>query len=271
MNPGQPRSPAEIYEQYYVPAMFLPWATLLLRHVIPQRNEKVLDLACGTGIVARLAAPLLGTDGMIVGLDINAAMLAVARALPVPSGAAIDWKEGSALDLPFPDEAFDVVLCQHGLPFFPDRAKAMSEMRRVLVPGGRVAVIVLQVLERHAVFEALMGSVARHLALPLANVMTPFSLPDADKLHALFTGAGFENVDISTISTTVQFPDPERFVPLAVASSAAAVPAFAQLDPAARAVLVEKVREDVEPVLLSYRDADHISFPMFAHLAMATR
>ena len=128
--------------------------------------------------------------------------------------------------LPFPDGAFDLVLCQHGLQFVPDRAVAVREMRRVVAPRRRALAIVLQALARHPVFEALMESVARHLSLPISAVMTPFSLCDADELARLYRGAGFEKVDILPESTTVRFPEPERFVPLAVTSSAAAVPAL---------------------------------------------
>lgn len=270
MNQPQPRNPAEMYEHYFVPAMFLPWATILLRHAAPQSRERVLDVACGTGIVARQAAPLVGADGQVVALDMNPAMLAVARALPAPSGATINWQEGNAMAMPFPDGAFDVVLCQHGLQFVPDRAGAVREMRRVLAPGGRVLVIVLQALAQHPVFEALMESVARHLSLPVSAVMTPFALCDADELRTLFTAEGFKKVDILPESTTVRFPEPGRFVPLAVISSAAAVPAFAQLEAPARAALLETVRGEIEPTIRRYRDADVVTFPMFAHIAVAT-
>ncbi|MBI1745852.1 MAG: class I SAM-dependent methyltransferase [Acidobacteria bacterium] len=270
MNQPQPRNPAETYEQYFVPAMFLPWATILLRHAAARSGERVLDVACGTGIVARQAAPLVGADGQVVALDMNPAMLAVARALPAPSGAAIDWQEGNAMALPFPDGAFDVVLCQHGLQFFPDRAGAVREMRRVLAPGGRALVIVLQALARHPAFEALMDSVARHLSLPVSAVMTPFALSDADELRTLFTAARFRKVDILPESTTARFPEPERFVPLAVISSAAAVPAFAQLEAPARAALLETVRGDVAPTIRRYLGTDVVTFPMFAHIAVAT-
>ena len=270
MNQPQPRNPAETYEQYFVPAMFLPWATILLRHAALQSGERVLDVACGTGIVARQAAPLAGPGGQVVAVDMNPAMLGVARTLPAPSGATVTWREGNAMALPFPDGAFDVVLCQHGLQFVPDRAGAVREMRRVLAPGGRALVIVLQALPRHPVFEALMESVARNLSLPVSAVMTPFALCDADELRTLFTGAGFKKVDILPESTTVRFPEPERFVPLAVISSAAAVPAFAQLEAPARAALLETVRGEVEPTIRRYRDADVVTFPMYAHIAVAT-
>lgn len=270
MNQPQPENPAETYERYFVPAMFLPWTTILLRHAAPRSRERVLDVACGTGIVARQVAPLVGADGQVVALDMNPAMLAVARALPAPSGATINWQEGNAMPLPFPDGAFDVVLCQHGLQFIPDRAGAVREMCRVLMPGGRAVVIVLQALARHPVFEALMGSVARHLLLPVSAVMTPFALCDADELRTLFTAAEFKTVDILSESITVRFPEPERFVPLAVISSAAAVPAFAQLEAPTRAALLETVRGEIEPTIRRYRDADVVTFPMFAHIAVAT-
>lgn len=270
MSQPEPGSAAETYEKYFVPAMFVPWANVLLRHASPQPGERVLDVACGTGIVARLAAPLVGSSGQMVAVDVNPAMLAVAGAHPAPSGATIHWQEGNAAALPFPDGAFDVVLCQHGLQFFPDRAGAVREMRRVLVPGGRALAIVLQALARHPVFEALIESAARHLLLPISAVMTPFALSDADELRTLFMAAGFEGVEVFPESVTVRFPEPERFVPLAFMSSAAAVPAFTQLETPARKALLETVCAEVEPTVRRYRKTDFVTFPMFAHLARAT-
>lgn len=271
MKQSQPRNPAEVYEQYFVPAMFLPWASILLRHAALHSGERVLDVACGTGVVARHAAPLVGREGQVVALDMNPAMLAVARALPAPSGVEIDWHEGNAMSLPFPDNAFDVVLCQHGLQFFPDRARALREMHRVLAPGGRAVAIVLQALSRHPVFEALMESVARKLSLPISAVMIPFALSDADDLRSLFATAGFDKIGVLSESTVVRFPEPERFVQLAVTSSAAAVPAFAELEAPARAALLDSVRLETEPTVRRCLDDDTVSFPMHAHIVTATR
>ena len=146
-----------MYEHYFVPAMFLPWATILLRHAAHQARERVLDLGCGTGIVARQVDPLVGTEGQVVVLDMNKAMLDVARALPAPPGATIRRHEGNAMALPFPEGAFDVVLCQHGLQFFPDRA-GQGDFRRlpgILDTNGTLG---WPYLPRNNLFTDFMGS-----------------------------------------------------------------------------------------------------------------
>jgi ubiquinone/menaquinone biosynthesis C-methylase UbiE len=270
MNKPPIKNPSETYESYFVPAMFLPWSTILIRHAAPQLGERVLDVACGTGIVARQVAPLVGPRGQVAAVDMSPEMIAKARDLPKPSGAAITWDQGNAMSLPFAGSSFDIVLCQHGLQFFLDRAVAVKEMRRVLAPGGRALVMVLQSLEKHPVFAVLMRSVSRHLSMPIADVMTPFALPDANELRNLFEAAEFKRVDIIPESTTVQFPDPEQFVPLAVASSAAAVPAFALLEEVERKSLIESVQKDVKPTISKFSDTELVKFSMFAHLAIGT-
>ena len=128
-------STPELYERYLVPAITSIWAADLLDRVALKPHESVLDVACGTGAVIRLAARQ-GHSGRLAGIDLNSGMLGVARSVP-PSGAPIEWHEGSALDLPFPAASFDVVLCQLGLQFFPDRPLALRQMARVLRTGGR--------------------------------------------------------------------------------------------------------------------------------------
>lgn len=213
MNQPHAGNPAETYEQYFVPAMFVPWANILLEHAALQPGERVLDVACGTGIVARRAASRVGETGQVAGLDMSPAMLAVAAAQAAASRTPIRWHEGNATALPWPEGSFDVVFCQHGLQFVPDRATAVREMYRVLAPGGRVLVMALQALALHPVFEVLVESVARHLALPVAAFMTPFALCDAEEFQGLFAEAGFAAVQVVPVSTVVRFPDPERFVP----------------------------------------------------------
>src|ERR687894_2564545 len=122
---------AEIYEQHLVPAMFEPFARHLIQLCNIRRSDRILDVACGTGIVSRLAIDYVdSTVGKVVGIDINPIMLNVAH--HCSAGKDIDWKQGSATSLPFPNESFDLVMCQQGLQFFPDRLKTLTEMNRVL-------------------------------------------------------------------------------------------------------------------------------------------
>ncbi len=265
----KPKNPAELYEHYFVPAMFTPWASILLDHAALQPGERMLDVACGTGIVSRLASPMLGEGGSVAALDTSQRMLAVARELPAPPGATIEWHKGNAMRLPFPEGTFDAVLCQHGLQFMPDRRAAVREMRRVLKPHGRVVAAVWQALARHPVFDALMHSVARRLSLPLADVAVPFSMSDAHELRDLFDAKGFDRVEVLSEAFLVHFPEPDKFVSRAVASTAAGVPAFARLEGTRRAALVDAVAADIALVLAKYRDPDEISFPMFANVAVA--
>ncbi|TIP77140.1 MAG: methyltransferase domain-containing protein, partial [Mesorhizobium sp.] len=121
---------AELYQRYLVPLITSLWAADLVKRSAPRPGEQVLDVACGTGVVARLAAEQMGT-GRVVGLDLNSSMLAVARAVAQNGGPKVEWHEASVHQMPFPNGTFDVILCQLGLQFFPDRARALAEMFRV--------------------------------------------------------------------------------------------------------------------------------------------
>jgi ubiquinone/menaquinone biosynthesis C-methylase UbiE len=267
-NAAQP-NPAQLYERYFVPAMFAPWAEILVREARVAAGDHVLDVACGTGIVARTAAPVVGAGGRVAALDMNRAMLDVARNLPSAASLPIEWHEGSALQLPFGPAEFDVVLCQHGLQFFPDRSLAAAEMKRVLRAGGRVAVLVLQELSRHPVFERVMSSLASRLGRPLSDFAVPFSVADPEELKRLFTPL-FGSVQVGTVSIQARFPEPGRFVDLAVQSSAAAVPAFAQLAVDDRATLLRDVHAEVDPMLPAFVQGSELGFPMWGHLLVAT-
>lgn len=262
-------SPAETYEHYLGPALADPFTRLLLEIVSPQRGECVLDLACGTGSVARHVAPMLGADGTVLALDINPDMLAVGRAQAAPTGARIKWREGSAERLELQDESFDLVLCQQGLQFFPDPPASLREIRRVLAPTGRVGVSVWQSLEQSPLNKAIFEATARHLGVTVADVGSAFSLGDADELRALLSDAGFQHVEVHPRSLEVSLPSPERFVQLMVMGAATSVPLFAQLDALARDEMIEAVTNDTQKTVQHYRDGDKLRFRMFTHIAVA--
>ena len=269
MSQQQSPTPAEMFDRYFGPALFVPWARLLLEYAAPQPGERVLDLACGTGTVARHVAPVVGKKGKVIGLDVNPDMLAVARSHSAPAGAPIEWQAGDATSLDLPDDAFDLVLCQQGLQFFPERATAVREMRRVLTYEGRVALNVWQALDHHPVYEALCQAEARHLDLPLSDVASPWSLPEAGELHALLSEAGFQGIEIIAKSLDAHFPSPDRFVELTVLAGAAVAPTFDHEDPAARLALTEAVNREIEPVVRRYRDGDRLIIPTSWHIAVA--
>ena len=262
-------SPAETYEHYLGPAIAHPFTRVLLEYASPRAGERVLDVACGTGSVARHVAPLVGSSGKVVALDVNADMLRVARTLPASAGATIEWLQGDATRLDLPDGSFDLVLCQQGLQFFPDRAAAVGKMRCVLADGGRVVISVWQALERHPLYEALFRATARHLGVSPAALDVAFSLADANELRALLSDAGFQNIDVAARSLDVQLATPERFVELTVLGAATSIPAFAQLDASARSALVTAVADETQSVAERYRDGDRLTFPMSTHIATA--
>lgn len=252
----------DLYERDLVPTIFAPWAADLLDAAL-RPGERVLDVACGTGVIARAAAPRVGPTGTVVGLDLNPGMLAVARARPPVAGAAIAWREGNALALPFADRSFDAVVCQQGLQFFPDRPAALGEMRRVLASGGRVALAVWRSIGHSPGFAVLAEALARHVGPDLLT--GPFSLGDAAEVGALLAGAGFRDVTIRAVAKTLRFPSPTAFVTQYVAASPLAEP-VGRVDERARAALVA----DVAAGLRAYVDADGLAFPIESHLATAS-
>jgi ubiquinone/menaquinone biosynthesis C-methylase UbiE len=269
VNSDQCNSPAEIYETYLGRAIAEPATQVLLEHAIPHPGERVLDLACGTGSVARHVAPMVGASATVVAVDINPDMLDVARALPAPAGATIDWRVGDAVHLELPSSSFDLVLCQQGLQFFSDRAAAARGIKSVLSPDGRAVLSVWQNLKLHPLYEALFEATARHLNVPMSEVDVSFSLGEAEELQSLLTNAGFQRVEITARSFDIHLPSPDRFVELTVRGAASSVPAFARLNDGARSALVAAVSDETDRVASRYRDGDSLRFRMSTHIAVA--
>lgn len=201
-------SPSENYERYFVPAIGAPLAGALIEFAELQPGERVIDVACGTGVVARLAASAVEPSGSVLGLDVNPGMVAVARAVGPP---AIEWHGASAQEMPFPDESFDVALCQMGLQFFENKPAALHEIRRVLSPGGRLAVSLPGPTPE--AFDLLAASLARHVAPELAGfVKVVFSLHDERELRTLLEAAGFNRVSTAVTTRALRLPPPADFL-----------------------------------------------------------
>lgn len=229
---------AENYEKYFVPAIGKPLASSVLDRASLQPGERVLDIACGTGIVSRLAAEQVGTEGKVVGLDLNPGMLEVARSA-APANAPVDWRQADAELLRFPDDSFDVVLCQLGLQFIADKPAAVAEMQRVVAPGGRIVIGVVGPIPRpFAVFE---DALTRHIGPEVGPfVGMVFSLHDEGELRDLLEGAGFREIEVHVDHRELQLPAPVEFLWQYVHSTPLVGP-VAQADDERRAALERDV------------------------------
>jgi len=202
---------AENYQRYFVPAIATPVSADLLRTADLQSGERVVDVACGTGVIARLAAERVGSTGSVTGIDVAPDMIDVARSTPAPSGPAIDWQVSDAGSLPLPDGSHDVALCQMGLMFMEDRPGALAEMRRVLVPGGRVIVNTPGPIQ--PAFERMEEAIIQHISAELGGfVRAVFSMHDPDSLGELLRDAGLADVSATVSTATLQLPAPAEFL-----------------------------------------------------------
>jgi ubiquinone/menaquinone biosynthesis C-methylase UbiE len=246
---------AELYERYVARYILGPWTASLVDAAHVATRERVLDVACGTGLVTRAAAERAGSAGRATGLDLNPAMIAVARSLPAPAAAPIEWVDGSALYLPLPDACFDVVLCQQGLQFFPDKPRALQEMRRVLVRGGRVA---LSVWNSVGVYNsALAEALAHYIGEETASrFLASRRAPGGEELHRLVTEAGFWAVDLRVSRIAVHLPRIDRFA----LNHLSATP-IASVLTAADLETREQVGASVSKAMQQYADGDGVTYP----------
>jgi ubiquinone/menaquinone biosynthesis C-methylase UbiE len=234
-------SAAENYERHFVPAIGEPAARRLLESARLRPGERVLDVACGTGIATRLAAEAIGRDGHVEGLDANPGMIAVARTV----APDIDWHVAPAEDMPLSDRTFDVVLCSMGLQFFADKPAALREMYRVLTPGGRV--VSCTPGPTPPLFEAIDEALITHVG-PGASmfVHAVFSLHEPSTARELFESAGFEEVNVERRGLPLRVAPPADFFWQYVQSTPLAA-VCAELDETARAALEHEVVERCRP------------------------
>lgn len=253
----------EMYERWLVASLFRPFAEALLDRVGLRSGEHVLDVACGTGIVARLARGRAGAGARIVGVDLSPQMLAVARNV----APDIDWREGNATELPVAaGETFDVVLCQQGLQFFPDRPAAARAMHRVLAPSGRLGVATWRPLDDVPFFAALHRIAERHVG-PVVDQRHAFGI--AGDLERLLGEAGFHDVRVETVTRTVRFPEPAVFLQLNAMAIVGMSAAAKTMDDAERARTIALVANDSADVLPDYRDGSELAFALATNVATA--
>ena len=253
---------ADAYEQYLVPAIFDAMAPRLVAAAEVQPGDRVLDVACGTGVVARTAARRVGSTGSVTAVDVNPDMLATARRSAAHVSPPIDWREADVAALPFDDDAFDVVLCEEAVQFFGDRVAALREMRRVAMPGGRVAFSVLRSVEHNRVYAILSRALGEHAGAAAEQMMrSPFAGGDAAALRAAARDAGLTDVCVRIAVNEERFASVAEFVRQEAASSPLAGPLGALAEDR-RTALVTSLERQLAPHMddmgLAFHNETHI-------------
>ena len=247
----------QVYEQGVVPLLFRPLAELTFESVSLNKGERVLDAACGTGIVTRVAMERFSNIGKIVGVDLNPGMLEVARANTPKTNIPVDWQQGDLCALPFPDGGFDVVLCQQSLQFIPDKAAALREMRRVLAGGGRLIFTVWVESPYHT---ALADALTRHVSAKAAKgCLSPYALHDARTVRKLVSDAGFPKIEMKTLEVMIR---------VSPSSADSLFETIAARSPFAREISEVRatLNQEVTAALRAYRDGNDFVIPWKNHL-----
>lgn len=258
---------ARNYERFLVPALMDPWADRLVGAVGTRAGHRVLDLACGTGIVARHAARHVGPSGSVEGVDVNPSMLAVAREVTADVEPEIGWHEAPADDLPFPDESFDVAICQQGVQFFADRAAALAELHRVTAPGGRLGISTCRSITHQPGYAVLMDVLTRHVGVHAGEILrSPYALGELEDLRGLVQQAGFRDVHITIAVSALRAPTPRAFLEGETASSP-----LGDIVDALDEDVIDAVLADLTDGLLPHTDDDGVAFPFETIVLTATR
>jgi SAM-dependent methyltransferase len=256
------RDPAEIYEELFVPALFAQWGPRVAAAAGIGPGQRVLDVGCGTGVLASAAADMAGTEGRIVGLDPNEQMLAVARR----KRPGIQWRLGRAEALPFDDGCFDAVVSQFALMFFEAKAKAVAEMLRVLRPHGRLAVAVWDSLDQAPGYSRLTDLLRELFGADVAGAMgAPFTLGDRSRLLRPFADAGAADAQVHTQPGTVVFASVDAMIST---ERACVWTLGGLLDEGQFAQLRQRARAALEPFI---RGDGSVQFDCPAHIVTATR
>ena len=267
----EPLGAAQLYEREWVPALFDKWAQNTAKLAPAKAGDAALDVACGTGVVARLVAAQTGITGRVTGIDLNPCMLEVARTQSEPqddlSLGTVEFRQADACNLPFPDASFQVAYCQFGLQFFADRAKALREMRRVLVPEGRVALTVWGAIEKSPGFAILARALERDIGATEAQIVrSAYSFCSPSEMRSMMEAAGFCDVAIATHSELVQFRSVDHFITTCLTGSRLGEAVF-KVDQCTRRILIDRVRAG----LARYERPDGLCFPVEALLLRARR
>lgn len=254
---------ATAYEELFVPALFQQWVPLVLSAADIHSGNRVLDVACGTGVLAREAASQVGPSGHTAGLDLTPGMLEVARRI----APGIEWQQGTAEALPFPAQSFDAVVSQFGLMFFRERKKSLREMLRVLVSGGHLAIAVWDSLDNIPAFAEEVALVERVAGSQAADALrAPFLLGKKGVLIQLAQEAGIASVEVKTHQGTAKFPSIQILVEADLRGWLPVMGIF--LEEAKIQQILAEASETLSPYT---NEQGHAVFPISAHIISGTK
>jgi len=256
-------SAATIYEEQKVPAIFAPLAEATLDRIPLREGEDVLDVACGTGVLARKARERYGNLGRVIGADLNAGMIETAQSLTDQHSKACEWHVADASDMPFVDHSFAAIFCQQGLQFFPDEDAALSEMKRLLRPGGKIALSIWS--KPPALFAALATALERYINEAIGKQsLAPFGYQGRETLLTRLTALGFIDTDRQEFAVDRVIHDPHNAIPKEIAANPVG-PAVAK----AGEETVRKITEDVLDEVSQFLSGDTLILPQYTHLYIA--
>lgn len=255
----------DIYERYIVPAFSGAWAEDMVRRTRLKDGDRILDVACGTGIVSRRVYAMMGNRVHLSGVDVNPAVLEKGRDICTRDGIPVNFHQGSAGTLPFDDSSADVVLCQQGLQYFPDRTKALADIHRILVPCGRAVFSVWRPMEYSPFYQILHRALKRYVNEASAKMLADaYALGDSKKVRELFNASRFREVDIRLVIKQMHCPNIDDFLTAGISAA-----------PFAKdiAALPESRRKEMFKMILAastdYMDDHGLVAPMAALLVSA--
>ncbi len=249
---------AQAYEKFLVPAFQGPQAVEAVDIASPKPGEQLLDVCCGTGIAVRLALPRVTPGGRVAGLDIDPAMIDVARSLSgSPDGAIVDWHCASAQAMPFERGTFDLVFCLQGLQFLPDCTAGLAEMRRVMKPGGRLVAIVWSAIE-HCAGQYAVVQILRRRNVDATPMLKANALGDVGKLRAHAENAGFSDIKVRAVSRTARFPSISNFIEALAAGGVASRLAMSKVPEDQRS----EFYQEITSALRQYEGSEGVMLPL---------
>lgn len=254
---------ADIYETQKVVAIFRPLALATANAIDIDADDRVIDIACGTGIVSRVLEKNYPALVRIVGVDLNQSMIEKSRSLTSGRASRIEWYQSDVAGLPFQEHTFSLAICQQGLQYFPQKEAALAEIRRVLEPGGRLALTVWT--GASPLFVAIAEALESHLNEEVARrSLTPFTFNDQAHISSLISAAGFKEVEISRLVVDREVGPASHSIPREIASNPIAAEVATEGSQVMQAIV-----ESVDSSLADFRDGDGFIIPQESFLFTA--